>query len=83
MSQDRSSFFDKNFQFLSKKLLYRTIFFRPLNAIKKQAVIANGVQRNEAICQIFSRNPAKTWQIASSCLLAMTALLGKLEAFKK
>ena len=54
MSQDRSSFFDKNFQFLSKKLLYRTIFFRPLNAIKKQAVIANGVQRNEAICPVLA-----------------------------
>ena len=27
-----------------------TSFFRPLNAIQKQAVIANGVQRNEAIC---------------------------------
>ena len=37
-----------------KRLPTPTIFFRPLNAIKKQAVIANGVQRNEAICQVLA-----------------------------
>ena len=67
---------------LPLRSLYRTIFFKPLNAIKKQAVIANGVQRNEAICPVLAGFLLKTGQIASSCLLAMTALLGKLEAKK-
>ena len=55
-------------------------FFRYLIAIKKQVVIANEVQRNEAICQILAEFLLKIGQIASSCLLAMTVLLGKLEA---
>ena len=30
------------------------LFFRPQNAIKKQSVIANGAQRNEAICTVLA-----------------------------
>ena len=43
--------------------------------IKKQAVIANGVQRNEAICLVLAGFLLKTGQIASSCLLLMNTLI--------
>ena len=39
---------------VTKKTTDRTLFFRHQNAIKKQTVIANGGQRNEAICPVLA-----------------------------
>ena len=38
---------------LQSAILY-LLFFQPSKIYKKQAVIANGVQRNEAICSVLA-----------------------------